>query len=95
MEVRISATPTLTGKLFFFYEWCKRCGICEYMCPSGALALNPDNTPYMIHPERCTLCSICWRICPDFAVLKNPNFEEEEREQNPGKEESDAPTTHE
>jgi ferredoxin len=95
-ETGISVTPTLTGKLIFFLEWCKRCGLCTMICPSGALAETADRTPHMADPDRCTLCSLCWRICPDFAVLKNPNFEEEkeakdEDEEKEAKEAADVP----
>jgi len=64
------------GKLIFFYEWCKKCGICVYICPTKALAAKKDGTPYMADESKCTLCSLCWRICPDFAIMKNPNWEE-------------------
>lgn len=77
-EITACVVPKLTGKLIFFYEWCKRCGICTMICPTGALAEQSDGTPYMISSEKCTLCSLCWRICPDFAIMKNPNMEEKE-----------------
>jgi 2-oxoglutarate ferredoxin oxidoreductase subunit delta len=71
----VCVCPTLTGKLIFFYEWCKKCGICTMICPSGAIEEKPDKSPYMAHVDKCTYCSLCWRICPDFAIIKNPNWE--------------------
>ncbi|MCD6418333.1 4Fe-4S binding protein [bacterium] len=68
--------PHFTGKLIFFYSWCKKCGICTMICPVGALAEREDKTPYLAHPDKCTHCSLCWRICPDFAIIKNPNWED-------------------
>ena len=72
----ICMTPHLTGKLIFFYEWCKNCGICVMVCPSKALAEDNEGAPYLAEPDKCKFCSLCWRICPDFAVMKNPNWEE-------------------
>lgn len=80
IETTCLATPTLNGKLIFFYEWCKHCGLCTTICPTGALAESPEHLPFMANPDKCTLCSLCWRICPDFAVLKNPNFTKEEED---------------
>ncbi len=70
------AAPHLTEKIIFFYSWCKKCGICSMVCPTGAMGEQEDKTPYLANPDKCTLCSICWRICPDFAILKNPNWED-------------------
>ncbi len=72
----IEAVPHLEGKLIFFYEWCKKCGLCTVICPTGAIQENEDKQPVMTHPEKCTYCSLCWRICPDFAIVKNPNWRE-------------------
>lgn len=72
----VCVTPHLTGKLIFFYSWCKRCGICTMICPTGALMDDENGLPYVAYPDKCKLCSLCWRICPDFAIIRNPNWEE-------------------
>ena len=72
----VCVAPDLTGKLIFFYEWCKKCGICAMVCPTVALEETPEKIPIMAHPEKCTLCSLCWRMCPDFAIVRNPNWED-------------------
>ena len=73
----VRAVPHLEGKLIFFYEWCKKCGLCVTICPTGALEEDNDHYPVMAHPEKCTLCSLCWKMCPDFAIVKNSNWREE------------------
>jgi len=73
----VRAVPHLEGKLIFFYEWCKKCGLCITICPTGALEEDNDHYPIMAHPEKCTLCSLCWKMCPDFAIVKNSNWREE------------------
>ncbi|RKZ32213.1 hypothetical protein DRQ33_06295 [bacterium] len=73
----IEAVPHLEGKLIFFYEWCKNCGICVFICPTQALEENDNKQPFMAHPDKCTYCSLCWKICPDFAIIKNTNWREE------------------
>ena len=73
----ISSKPKrLTGKLIFFPEWCKKCGICTTVCPVDTLKQGDDGTPYLEDEDKCKLCSLCWRICPDFSIVKNPNIDE-------------------
>ena len=74
----VCIVPHIEGKLIFFYEWCKKCGICVLICPSGALTELEDKTPVLAEPDKCKFCSLCWRICPDFAILRNPNWEEQQ-----------------
>ncbi|MCL1827039.1 MAG: 4Fe-4S binding protein [Candidatus Cloacimonetes bacterium] len=54
--------------VFFYYEWCKRCGICIAFCPTKCLGKKPDGTPIVEFPEKCIHCETCDRLCPDFAV---------------------------
>lgn len=67
--------PHLAGKIIFFPGWCKKCGLCEVVCPTGALKSEKDGSPALADPQKCKLCSLCWRICPDFAIVKNPEEE--------------------
>ena len=63
--------PYLTGKLIFFPGWCKKCGLCTVVCPTGAVKQNKDGIPFLAEPDKCKLCSLCWRMCPDFAIVQN------------------------
>ncbi|MCL2064292.1 MAG: 4Fe-4S binding protein [Candidatus Cloacimonetes bacterium] len=54
--------------VFYYYEWCKKCGICVAFCPTKCLGRKPDGTPFVAFPEKCVHCETCDRLCPDFAV---------------------------
>ncbi len=66
------AASHLVGKLIFFPGWCKKCGLCTVVCPTGALKQEKNGIILLAFPEKCELCSLCWRVCPDFAIVKNP-----------------------
>ena len=71
-EVEI-AEEKITGDykkspVFYYYEWCKKCGICVAFCPTKCLGRKPDGTPFVEYPEKCIHCETCDRLCPDFAV---------------------------
>ena len=65
--------PDKSGKLIFFSDWCKKCGLCSAICPHGALKQDKKGDPVLEDPDKCRLCSLCWRLCPDFAIMKNPD----------------------
>ena len=65
-----------SGKLIFFSDWCKKCGLCVSICPHNALRQNEQGSPALDDDEKCRLCSLCWRICPDFAIIKNPDLDD-------------------
>ena len=67
-------SPGKPGKLIFFTDWCKKCGLCTAICPHGALKQNGQGSP-VLDDEKCRLCSMCWRLCPDFAIVKNSDLE--------------------
>ncbi len=73
-------SPRHTDKLIFFPDWCKKCGLCTAVCPTGALKQNGHDNPVLPDQDKCRLCSLCWRICPDFAIVKNPEFEDKEND---------------
>jgi NAD-dependent dihydropyrimidine dehydrogenase PreA subunit len=54
--------------LKIYKSWCKRCGICAALCPTGALEIGSDGHPVWKHPEKCIGCRMCEYRCPDFAL---------------------------
>lgn len=57
--------------------YCKGCGLCVEMCPTGTLQLE-DNIESKFGvsvkvdaPEYCIGCKMCELRCPDFAIFVN------------------------
>jgi len=60
------------GKVIIFGMWCKGCRLCVDFCPTGVLAMDEDDHPYVAHPELCTACHWCDTHCPDLAIVLKP-----------------------
>ena len=64
--------------------YCKGCGLCVDICPTGTLQLYDDpknkfGTSVKIDaPDFCIGCKMCELQCPDFAIFVN--YEEEKKE---------------
>jgi 2-oxoglutarate ferredoxin oxidoreductase subunit delta len=56
----------------FMLKRCKQCGICSHFCPTEALTLQKDGTPFLVRPEACNSCGLCEDMCPDWAVCLSP-----------------------
>lgn len=50
------------------FDWCKKCGICYYVCPTGALEKGAMAEPVIANIDKCVGCSMCENLCPDFAI---------------------------
>ncbi len=48
-------------------DWCKRCGICSWICPTDAITIDEFNTP-IVNNDKCVGCLLCETHCPDFAI---------------------------
>ena len=57
------------GEVVIFGLWCKGCGLCVEFCPTDVLALNEEDHPVVVHPEKCTACHWCDTHCPDLAIV--------------------------
>lgn len=77
-------TGTLTGEstvsdfqVFVDSDRCVGCGICQGVCPTGAISV--ENVA-QVDSERCTGCRLCLDQCPRAALsiipLKNPQGEQ-------------------
>jgi 2-oxoglutarate ferredoxin oxidoreductase subunit delta len=60
--------PTSKKLPVFTLARCKPCGICSHFCPTGAIAVRDDGTPFLAKPEACNSCGLCEDMCPDWAV---------------------------
>lgn len=63
------------GRVSFFYDSCKACGLCIHFCPRNILDFDEDTiNPLGFHPvivvkpEECTGCAICALMCPDLVI---------------------------
>jgi ferredoxin len=45
---------------------CHRCGVCEQLCPNGAIRLAEAGLT--LDPTRCHACGLCTRVCPTQAL---------------------------
>lgn len=55
-------------KISINYKWCKACGICIDMCPTGVYQRDELGKPKDVFAEKCTSCRLCELRCPDFAI---------------------------
>lgn len=47
---------------------CKKCGICQALCPFEVFLINQLGEIEVSNPERCKGCGRCVSLCPDYAV---------------------------
>ncbi|HOW97035.1 MAG TPA: Coenzyme F420 hydrogenase/dehydrogenase, beta subunit C-terminal domain [Kiritimatiellia bacterium] len=49
---------------------CTGCGICENVCPGGAISMTRRGGLYeaAVEPDRCTGCGLCRQVCPGPGV---------------------------
>jgi 2-oxoglutarate ferredoxin oxidoreductase subunit delta len=68
-ETPAKASRGPRGRVVIFGLWCKGCRLCVEFCPTGVLALNEEDHPYVAHPEKCSACHWCDTHCPDLAIV--------------------------
>ncbi len=50
------------------YSYCKRCGICYWICPTKTILKGDLGKPSVPDHDKCIGCSMCENACPDFAI---------------------------
>jgi 2-oxoglutarate ferredoxin oxidoreductase subunit delta len=60
------------GIVTIYGKWCKGCGLCVEFCPTGVLALDTNDHPYVAQAEKCSACHWCDTHCPDLAIIVTP-----------------------
>mgnify|MGYP001588278332 FL=1 len=56
-------------------ESCTLCLSCVSLCPSGALADNPDMPQLRFQEDACLQCGLCSNICPENAITLAPQMD--------------------
>jgi formate hydrogenlyase subunit 6/NADH:ubiquinone oxidoreductase subunit I len=51
-------------------EECTGCGLCAYICTSGAVSVerNPEGFKWTYKPGQCTFCARCVQRCPKHSL---------------------------
>ena len=84
--VELEKSKVIEKKIVVRSEKCVGCGICEEVCPQGAISVPVDATIVVaiIDKSKCNLCGLCVRECPNQAI-KITNYKEGRREIMPRK----------
>ena len=51
---------------------CMDCGVCEYMCPEGAIF--EAKRQFVIKKDKCNDCAVCVPYCPARAIVHQDDF---------------------
>ena len=62
------------GAVLVDTDACTLCLSCVSLCPSGALAENPDRPELRFQEDACLQCGICATICPETAITLEPRL---------------------
>ena len=62
------------GAVLVNTDACTLCLSCVSLCPSGALADNPDKPELRFQEDACLQCGLCANICPEKAIVLKPQL---------------------
>ena len=62
------------GAVLVDTDACTLCLSCVSLCPSGALADNPDMPQLRFQEDACLQCGLCSTICPESAISYVPRL---------------------
>ena len=63
------------GAVLVDTEACTLCLSCVSLCPSGALADNPDRPELRFQEDACLQCGLCATVCPEDAIAYEARFD--------------------
>ncbi len=69
-----AASPVVCPDGFVISSDCMDCGVCEYMCPEGAIFEAKNQ--FVIRKDACNGCGICVPYCPARAIVARTGFKE-------------------
>ncbi|WP_270402945.1 4Fe-4S binding protein [Candidatus Collinsella stercoripullorum] len=60
--------PAMRGHVVNDVEACIMCGMCQRVCPVGAIAVDRKEGNWTIDPYRCIQCASCVHDCPKHCL---------------------------
>jgi len=63
------------GAVLVDVDACTLCLSCAALCPTGALADNPDMPQLRFQEDACLQCGLCTRVCPEKAITLVPQLD--------------------
>ncbi len=63
------------GAVLVDTDACTLCLSCVSLCPSGALADNPDKPELRFQEDACLQCGLCANVCPEDAITYEARFD--------------------
>lgn len=63
------------GSVIVDNDACTLCLSCASLCPTGALADNPDMPQLRFQEDACIQCGLCTRVCPENAISLLPQLD--------------------
>lgn len=61
-----------SSSIYMITSDCTRCGVCEFMCPHGAIREAPKQ--FVIRRRLCDGCAECVPYCPVRAIVPEHEF---------------------
>ena len=61
-----------SSSIYMITSDCTRCGVCEFMCPPGAIKEAPNQ--FVIRRRLCDGCGACVPYCPVRAIVPQADF---------------------
>jgi formate hydrogenlyase subunit 6 len=77
-DVPEAAPPAYRGQVMLATARCVGDGACARVCPSAAIAVQPDDAGgwlWELDDARCVFCGLCAEACPTTAITLSNEFE--------------------
>jgi len=68
-HINTSQTPNTGTYISINYDLCIDCGVCEAVCPEGAIHMEKNKIPNLTD-SMCNGCFSCLKYCPSDAISK-------------------------